>query len=79
MLFKVGPALLTTWLPVEDTNSFVVDRRHDPRRRVPAYVALISLIPDLRRVFQYHAAEHKAINALEAGEELRRKTCRSSA
>ena len=30
----------------------------------------ISLLPDLRRVFQYHAAEHKAINAYEAGEEL---------
>src|SRR5205807_2620716 len=26
--------------------------------------------PDLRRVFQYHAAEHKAINAYEAGAEL---------
>ena len=35
-----------------------------------AYLALISLLPDLRRVFQYHAAEHKAINALEAGDEL---------
>jgi uncharacterized protein YqhQ len=35
-----------------------------------AYLALISLLPDLRRVFQYHAAEHKAINAYEAGEPL---------
>src|SRR4029434_5384341 len=34
------------------------------------YLVLISLLPDLRRVFQYHAAEHKAINAYEAGEEL---------
>src|SRR5947208_12001764 len=34
------------------------------------YLALISLLPDLRRVFQYHAAEHKAINAYEAGEPL---------
>ena len=32
--------------------------------------SLISLLPDLRRVFQYHGAEHKAINALEAGDEL---------
>src|SRR5213076_814148 len=31
---------------------------------------VISLLPDLRRVLQYHAAEHKAINAYEAGEEL---------
>src|ERR671924_72873 len=35
-----------------------------------AFLGAISLLPDLRRVFQYHAAEHKAINAYEAGEEL---------
>ena len=31
---------------------------------------MISLLPDLKRVFQYHGAEHKVINAYEAGEEL---------
>jgi uncharacterized protein YqhQ len=35
-----------------------------------AYIYLISLIPDIRRVFAYHGAEHKTINAFEAGEEL---------
>ena len=35
-----------------------------------AYIGLIGLLPDLRRVFQYHGAEHKTINALEAGSEL---------
>jgi uncharacterized protein YqhQ len=34
------------------------------------YIFLISLIPDIRRVFAYHGAEHKTINAFEAGEEL---------
>jgi uncharacterized protein YqhQ len=34
------------------------------------YLALISLLPDLRRVFAYHGAEHKVINAYEADEEL---------
>jgi uncharacterized protein YqhQ len=34
------------------------------------YIVLISFLPDLRRVFQYHGAEHKAINAYEAGEDL---------
>src|SRR6266540_3752402 len=33
-------------------------------------LGVISLLPDLRRVFQYHAAERKAINAYEAGEKL---------
>lgn len=30
------------------------------------YIGGISLIPDLRRVFQYHGAEHKVIHAYEA-------------
>jgi uncharacterized protein YqhQ len=34
------------------------------------YVAVISMLKDIRRVFQYHGAEHKTINAYEAGEEL---------
>jgi uncharacterized protein YqhQ len=32
-----------------------------------AYLKLISLIPDIRRVFAYHGAEHKVVNAYEAG------------
>ncbi|WP_027717601.1 DUF1385 domain-containing protein [Desulfovirgula thermocuniculi] len=35
------------------------------------YVAAIGLLPDIKRVFAYHGAEHKVINAFEAGEELR--------
>lgn len=35
-----------------------------------AYVLLISLLPDVRRVFQYHGAEHQSIWAYEHGKEL---------
>ncbi len=35
-----------------------------------AYVWAISFIPDIRRVFAYHGAEHKAVNALESGDAL---------
>lgn len=31
------------------------------------YIWLVGLIPDVRRYFVYHGAEHKAINAYEAG------------
>jgi uncharacterized protein YqhQ len=34
------------------------------------YVGLIGLLPDIRRVYGYHGAEHKTINAFEAGAEL---------
>jgi len=32
-----------------------------------AYLKVVSLIPDIRRVFAYHGAEHKVVNAYEAG------------
>ncbi|WP_428847732.1 DUF1385 domain-containing protein [Neomoorella carbonis] len=35
------------------------------------YVVAIGRVKDVERVFQYHGAEHKVINALEAGEDLR--------
>ncbi len=34
------------------------------------YIWLISLMKEIRRVFQYHGAEHKSIHAYERGEEL---------
>ena len=34
------------------------------------YMTLIGQIPDIRRVFMYHGAEHKTINAYEAGAPL---------
>jgi len=35
-----------------------------------AYIWLITLWKDMRRIFEYHGAEHKSIHTLEAGEEL---------
>ncbi|MCX6054594.1 MAG: DUF1385 domain-containing protein [Chloroflexi bacterium] len=37
---------------------------------VIVYIWSVSKIPDIRRVFAYHGAEHKTINAFEAGVEL---------
>jgi uncharacterized protein YqhQ len=70
LLFKVTPALLTSWLPIETTGGFVIVEGLIRVTIFVLYLVLISFLPDLKRVFQYHAAEHKAINAYEAGEEL---------
>ena len=35
-----------------------------------AYLALVSLMPDIKRTFMYHGAEHKSIACFESGEEL---------
>ena len=69
-LFKVTPALITSWLPIDGTGWFVIVEGVVRVTIFILYLCLISLLPDLRRVFQYHGAEHKAINALEAGAEL---------
>jgi len=69
-VFKVGPALLADLLPISNGFWFVLVEGLIRVTVFVAYLFLISLLPDLRRVFQYHAAEHKAINAYEAGEEL---------
>jgi uncharacterized protein YqhQ len=69
-LFKVTPALLTDLLPISTTGLFVVVEGAIRVTVFILYLFLISLLPDLKRVFQYHAAEHKAINAFEAGDDL---------
>lgn len=43
-----------------------------------SYVALISLMPDIKRVYMYHGAEHKCINCIEQGMELTIENVRKS-
>ena len=73
LLFKVSPALITDWIGI-DAGWFVLVEGLIRVTIFVLYLSVISLFPDLRRVFQYHAAEHKAINAYEAGEELEPET-----
>lgn len=42
------------------------------------YVAAISLMPDIKRVYMYHGAEHKCINCIEHGLDLTVENVRSS-
>ena len=42
------------------------------------YISLISLMPDIKRVFMYHGAEHKCINCIEHGLELNVENVRKS-
>ena len=69
----MSPALITDWIGI-DAGWFVLVEGLIRVTIFVLYLSVISLFPDLRRVFQYHAAEHKAINAYEAGEELEPET-----
>jgi uncharacterized protein YqhQ len=67
VLFKVSPALLTNWINPGDTWVFLLLEGAIRVALLVAYLVVIGCFGELRRVFQYHAAEHKAINAYEAG------------
>ena len=69
-VFKVGPALITDTLPISNGSLFVLVEGLVRVTVFIIYLGLLSFIPNLKRVWMYHAAEHKAINAYEAGEEL---------
>ena len=68
IFFKVVPSVVANFLPIDDTVLFVVVEGLIRVGLFIGYLLFLTLLPDLRRVFAYHAAEHMAINALEAGE-----------
>jgi len=70
VVFKVSPGLLADTLPISNGIVFVIIEGLIRLGIFVGYLGLLSFIPSLKRVFEYHAAEHKAINAYEAGEEL---------
>jgi uncharacterized protein YqhQ len=67
-IFFVGPLLLADLFG----DSFLVLLIEGVIRLavIIAYVGLIGLMPDVRRVYEYHGAEHMSIHAYEAGDPL---------
>ena len=75
LLFTVIPFLLTTFFNLRG----VVFNFVEGAVRLAiflSYLALMALVEDFKRVFQYHGAEHMAINAYEAGVELNVKNAK---
>lgn len=65
-LFFVVPFLLATWLNLTGIVFNIVEAAIRLSLFV-SYLAVVSSWGEFARVLQYHGAEHKAINALEAG------------
>lgn len=75
VLFVLIPLWLTSWLRgyFPAIHNWIVFNLVDGLIRVIiflGYIILISLAKDIRRVFQYHGAEHKVVHTWEAAEEL---------
>jgi uncharacterized protein YqhQ len=71
-LFMVLPVLLTNFLSDLIENRFLIALAEGVVRIsiFIGYVLLASRMPEIKRVFMYHGAEHKTINCLENGFEL---------
>jgi uncharacterized protein YqhQ len=70
LLFSVTPFLLTSFLNFGGGVVFNVVEGIVRLSFLLAYLAVVSLVGDFKRIFQYHGAEHTAINAYESGVEL---------
>ncbi|MEJ2280685.1 MAG: DUF1385 domain-containing protein [Candidatus Bathyarchaeota archaeon] len=69
LLFSVVPYFLTS-LSFEGGIVFNIVEGGIRLGFLLAYLFIVSMIGDFKRIFQYHGAEHAAINAYEAGVEL---------
>lgn len=68
-MFSISPFLLTSLLNIKGIFFNIVEGIIRLTILL-LYLASMSLVGDFRRIFQYHGAEHTAINAYEAGVEL---------
>ena len=71
-LFFMAPIGLTTWFFERDQDAFMFNLISGIFRVIffLTYLILISLMKDIRRLFQYHGAEHKTVYNFESGLEL---------
>lgn len=71
-IFMIGPYLLANIMKNYITSNALLSLVEGIVRIAVflLYIALISRMKDIQRVFMYHGAEHKTINCLEHGEAL---------
>jgi uncharacterized protein YqhQ len=71
-LFSLLPLFLSKLIMQEQQGSIVFNLVEGCIRLIIflLYLWIVCFMPDIRRVFSYHGAEHKTIHAYEAGEEL---------
>jgi uncharacterized protein YqhQ len=76
LLFILLPLWITRWLQGYSPtihNNWIVFNLVDGLIRLLfflCYIRLVSMMKDIRRVFQYHGAEHKVVHTWEAAEDL---------
>lgn len=73
VLFVVIPYVLTMLLGIQEESQSILFNFVDGIIKLiifVLYIYLIGLMKDIYRIFQYHGAEHMAVNCFEAGKKL---------
>jgi len=69
-LFFLSPLFITRLLHIGNPILFNLTEGGVRLAIFVAYLWIVTLLPDIRRVFAYHGAEHKTVNGYEAGAPL---------
>ena len=80
LIFFAGPVLLTGWIAEVIGGNEYIEVALEGLVRVAmlvGYIWLIGRLPEIRRVFAYHGAEHRAIHAHEDGRKLTTEAVRA--
>jgi len=79
-LFFVVPYLISLFFQSFIQSRFVITLLEGVVRLAIfiTYVSLVTLMPDIKRTYMYHGAEHKCINCIEQGLELNVENVRKS-
>ncbi|MFH1439187.1 MAG: DUF1385 domain-containing protein [Candidatus Woesearchaeota archaeon] len=78
VLFVIVPYALTVLIGIHEEKTSILFNLIDGVIKLTIfvlYVVLIGMLKDIQRVFQYHGAEHKAVNCYESGKKLNVKNC----
>ena len=73
LIFTLVPVLVETFLFKDAFDNYILHNLVEGAIKLVlllVYLWAITLTPVVKRLFQYHGAEHKVISAFEAGEEL---------
>ncbi|MCB9359410.1 DUF1385 domain-containing protein [Candidatus Woesearchaeota archaeon] len=79
-LFVVVPYILTVLTGVKEHTNPIIFNLIDAAIKViffVAYVAIIGMMPDIKRVFQYHGAEHMTVHCHESTKKVTPQNCLS--
>ena len=78
-IFIIGPTAAVNWVKHFTTNEVALNLIEGVLRIVLfiLYIVLISKMGDIKKVFQFHGAEHKCIHCFENGLELTPANCQT--